>query len=314
MDQRLVFMGTPAFTLPVLQTLLSQGYRVVGVYTQPDRPSGRGLQPQAPPVKEAALQHGLPVFQPPSLRPPEAQAQLAALKPDLIIVAAYGKILPPQVLAIPPKGCLNLHPSLLPRYRGPSPVVAAILDGLEVTGVSIMLMDQGMDTGPVLAQRSCPIAPQDTAETLTYRLFQLGAELLKEILPGWLRGEVQPVPQDHSQATYTRRIEKEDGQADWSQPAVVLERRLRAFTPWPGLYTRWKGKLLKVLAAVPLPQPAQAPPGTVVRLDSQDTPCGVATGDGILGLRRLQLEGGKAQDARQFVIGYRDFIGSRLPS
>jgi len=254
------------------------------------------------------------VFQPPSLRPHEAQAQLAALEPDLIVVAAYGKILPPQVLAIPPKGCLNLHPSLLPKYRGPSPVVAAILDGLEVTGVSIMLLDQGMDTGPILAQRPCPIAPQDTAESLTYRLFQLGAELLKETLPGWLKGEVQPVPQDHSQATYTRRIEKEDGQADWSHPAVVLERRLRAFTPWPGLYTRWKGKLLKVLAAVPLPQPAQAPPGTVVPLDNQDTPCGVTTGDGILGLRRLQLEGGKAQDARQFIIGYRDFIGSRLPS
>jgi len=308
----IVFMGTPQFAVPVLDALSAMDVSIVAVYTKPDKPQGRGLRVEVSPVKQWAVDHGVMVRQPPSFRQEAAVSELASLQPDVAVVAAYGRILPGQVLAIPPRGFVNIHPSMLPRYRGPSPVVTALLDGVESTGVSLMLLDEGMDTGPILAQREEPVLPHDTAESLTARLFLRGAELLRETLPPWLRGEVSPVPQDHSKATVTRMVQREDGEADWNLPAVELERRVRAYTPWPGLYTQWKGKQIKILDAIEAS--GNGEPGLVVPLEGTETPCGVATGRGVLGIKRLLLEGKRPVPAAEFVQGYRDFVGSRVPS
>jgi len=269
-----------------------------------------------PPVKLYAQEHGLPVLQPPSLRRSEAVAQVAALQPQVIVVAAYGRILPPEVLALPPKGVLNIHPSLIPRHRGPSPVVTALLDGDEVTGVTIILTDEGMDTGPVVAQRREPVLPKDTATVLTERLFHLGAELLVESLPAWEADRITPVPQDEGQASNTRLYTKADGEMDWALPARVLERRLKAFDAWPGCHTRWKGKGLRILeGAVVQGETVGHVPGDVIPMPGMaDPPVAVVTGEGALGLVRLQLDGRRPQSAPEFLRGYHDFIGSRLPS
>lgn len=314
---RIVFMGTPGFALPVLEGLLSGGYHVVDVVTRPDRPAGRGRLFTPPPVKAYAQERGLAVFQPSSLRREGVVQELTVVRPEAIVVAAYGRIVPPEVLAIPPKGVLNIHPSLLPRYRGPSPVAAALLEGESVTGVTIMLMDQGLDTGAILAQRQTPILPRETAEELTHRLFRLGAELLLEVLPRWKAGAITPVPQDEGQATSTRLYAKEDGELDWSLSAVALGRRLRAFYPWPGCYTHWEGKLLKVLEGVPLDAvgPRGGGPGLVVSLPGGRKPgVAVVTGQGLLGLVRVQLEGRQPQAIEEFVRGYPRFLAASLPS
>ncbi len=263
---RLVFLGTPDYAVPVLDVMLAGGHHVVRVYTRPDRPSGRGRHMTPPPVKLYAEERGLPVFQPSSLSRREAVDELEALAPDAIVVAAYGRILPLSVLGIPSRGALNIHPSLLPRYRGPSPVATAILDGRSKVGVTLMLMDEGMDTGDIVAQRETDALPVETAGELTIRLFSLGAELLRDTLPGWLAGSVLPVPQDDAKATVTRLMVKEDGEMDWSLSAVQLERRVRAFDPWPGCYTLWDGKQVKVLKAVALDDEAAQgeKPGRVV--------------------------------------------------
>lgn len=306
-----VFMGTPGFSLPVLEVLAELGLPIVAVYTKPDRPKGRGLRMEMSPVKQWAEARGFPVLQPSSLRKREAQEEFAGLRPDVVVVAGYGRILPKEVLVVPAKGFVNIHPSMLPLYRGTSPVVAALLDGAEATGVSLMLLDEGMDTGPLLARRAESILAEDTAESLTGRLFQKGADLLRETLPRWLNGEIAPVPQDDSQATVTRMIRREDGEADWTLPAEALERRVRAYTPWPGLYTYWGGKQIKILSATVVP--CEGEPGLVVPLGQEDTPIGVGTGHQVLGLQRVLLEGKRAVSAGEFAQGYRDFVGSRLP-
>ena len=320
---RVVFMGTPAYAISVLEALLSASCRIVGVYTQPDKPRGRGRAQEAPPVKTFALAQGIDVFQPVALRQDDIQRELAALNPDVVVVAAYGKILPAEVLKIPRHGCINVHPSLLPRYRGPSPVASAILEGEGRTGTTIMLMDEGTDTGPVLTSRSVPIDPGDvTSGSLTPLLFQLGGELLNDVLSPWIQGEVKAKPQDHSQATLTKKLEKRDGEARWETSAQELERRLRAFTPWPGLFTYWKGKLLKILSAAPLLSLSsgsgalglESEPGLVVPLQEPDIAAGVMTGKGILGLKRLQLEGRRPVSSQEFILGYGDFAASKLPS
>jgi len=302
-------MGTPDFAVPVL-TALADTQRVVGVVTQPDRPAGRGRRLASSPVKQVALERGLPLSQPQSLRTPEAVAQLAAWEPEVIVVAAFGQILRQDVLDLPPHGCLNVHASLLPRWRGAAPVPAAILAGDELTGVTIMRMDAGLDTGPILAQREETIRPGDTREVLEKRLARLGAALLVETLPAYLAGERVPQPQPEEGVTYAGQLRKGDGLLDWSLPAVELDRRARAFTPWPGAFTTWHGRRLKVLRAVPLPGwRGDAPPGTVFALADG---MAVATGEGSLRLEEVQLAGKRPMDAVAFLRGQRDFVGSRL--
>ena len=308
---RIVFMGTPDFAVPSLQAL-ARDHQVVGVVTQPDRPAGRGRRLVAPPVKEAAGALGLEVVQPPTLRRPEAVERLVAWRPDLVVVAAFGQILRPEVLAIPPHGCLNVHASLLPRYRGAAPIPAAILAGDERTGVTIMRMDEGLDTGPMLAQADWPIGPDDTTGSLAADLARLGASLLVEALPGWLEGRIAPRPQDDAQATYCRTLQKEDGLLDWALTASHLDRQVRACDPWPGAYTAWAGQRLKILRARPLPGrpgPGGAGPGRVVDLAPGT---GVVTGEGVLELLEVQLAGKSAMDVHAFAQGRRDFVGSTL--
>jgi len=307
---RLVFMGSPQFSVPSLERLIHGQHRVVAVYTQPDKPVGRGRAPAFPPVKKVALEHGIEVRQPKSLKEPAAVESLARLSPDVIVVVAYGKILPEEVLAIPPFGCVNLHPSLLPRHRGPAPIQWAILLGDEYTGVSIMLMDKGIDSGPILSQERVAIAPQDTTQSLTNKLAQVGAQLLEETLPLWLSRSITPRPQ-HGDATYARLLSKEEGEIDWHLPTPVIWRRVRAFHPWPGSYTRWQGKMLKLLEVLPLPG-EQGQPGRVIPLGGGQV--GVQTGDGVLRLLRVHLEGRRAMTAEEFMRGQRVFIGALLPS
>lgn len=309
--KRLVFMGTPEFAVPVLEALVGP-YQVVAVVTQPDQPTGRGRKVESSPVKKTALAHDLPVLQPPSLRRPEIIAELRELAPEVIVVAAFGQILPPEVLAIPSHGCLNIHASLLPHYRGAAPIAAAILAGEERTGVTLMLMDEGMDTGPILAQAGCEIEPQDTTGSLSVKLARLGADLLVETLPRWLAGRIAPQPQDDNLATYCRIITKKDGLIDWSSPATALGLRVRAYHPWPGTYTYWQGKLLKIWRARPVTLgPSSEKPGQVISLDGE---VAVVTGTDALLLEEIQLAGKKAMAIQEFIRGQRNFIGSVLGS
>ena len=306
-------MGTPAFALPVLESLVEGGYQVVGVYTRPDRGAGRGRRTAASPVKLLALERGLSVFEPASLRRDSAaRAQMADLKPDVIVVAAYGLFLPPDTLQLPALDCLNVHPSLLPRHRGPSPVPSAILAGDQNTGVTLILLDQGMDTGPIVAQRSTPVGERETAEELTDRLFRMGADLLLETLPGWASGDVQPRRQDESRATTTRLLKRADGEIDWSRPVIDIWRQVRAMHPWPGTFTRWQGRTLKIIEARPWDstKAADDAPGLVVAGDG--SAIGVVAGDGVLKIERLQMEGRRPVGADEFLRGYRDFPGSHL--
>lgn len=311
---RVVFMGTPELAVPPLEYLLLNDYQVAAVYTQPDRVAGRGRALAPSPVKRVARNWKLPVVQPASFKEAGVVAQLASFRPDVIVLAAFGQILPPSVLAIPPHGCINIHPSLLPKFRGPSPIAAAILAGSEFTGVSLMLMEKGLDTGPILAQAQIPISAWDTTASLSAKLSRIGAQLLLEVLPGWLRGELTPQPQDEAQATYSRRLTKEDGEIDWHLPAVAIWRRMRAFHPWPGCYTRWQGKQLKIMAAASLPAEGTLPAGQVVAVNKGEAIVGVNTGDGVLGLLTVQPEGKRAMSGAEFGRGQREFVGAILPS
>ena len=309
---RIIFMGTPEFAVPSLAGLISNGYQVVGVYTQPDKAAGRGRVVEESPVKKAALQHNLNVFQPVNMKSAETRAQLGDLKPDAIVVAAFGQILPPSVLEITPFGCINIHPSLLPKYRGVAPVPAAILNGDEFTGVSIMLLDKGVDTGPVLTSVHVPVLSQDTSCSLMEKLSHTGAQLLLDTLPGWFRKEIKPQPQNNADASYTKMLTKEVGEIDWKLPAVQIWRRVRAYQPWPGCYTRWQGKQFKILEAVPLAGEGTKESRTVVAVKDNTAAFGVATGDGILGVIKVQLEGKKVVTAKEFLNGQRQFIGAIL--
>jgi methionyl-tRNA formyltransferase len=304
-------MGTPDFAMPTLVLLIANSYQVVAVYTQPDKLVGRRSQLVPPPVKKFAVDHGIPVVQPVTLDTSRALEELASFSPDLIVVVAYGRILPSKVLSLPKFGCLNLHPSLLPRHRGSSPIANALLCGDEVTGVTIMLMDAGLDSGPILAQREVAISPQDTTGSLTPKLAQVGAELLLESMPLWIDGKINPQPQDESQATFSRMLTKEDGEIDWKLPAVQLWRCIRAFDPWPGCYTWWKGARLKVCEAVPLGGGGEVGKVIIMKEPAPAT-VAVVTGMGVLGLCRVQLEGRREMSAADFVRGQRDFLGSIL--
>ena len=295
------------FSVPTLEALAS-AYEVVGVITQPDRPAGRGRVLTPPPVKAAALALGLAVLQPPRLRAPEATAELSRWAPDLIIVAAYGQILRPDVLALPAHGCLNVHASLLPRWRGASPVPAAIRAGDPVTGITIMQMDAGMDTGGILAQASLGIGLQDTAATLTARLAPLGAALLLDTLPGYLRGELKPAAQDESQATLAPLLKKEDGRLDFTRSAEALERQVRAFDPWPGTFLEWEGRRLSILRADVI-DATGLPVGAVTRQGGFPV---IGTAQGQLILRQVQPAGRQPVPGDAFLRGTPAFATARL--
>ncbi|MCJ7515238.1 MAG: methionyl-tRNA formyltransferase [Dehalococcoidia bacterium] len=313
MKKRIIFMGTPEFAVPSLEALIHGGYQVVAVYTQPDRRAGRGQQIMSSSVKQLALSQGLDVVQIEKFKVAGTVEKLAALAPDLIVVAAFGLLLPPAVLNLPKLGCLNVHSSLLPRHRGASPVAAAILQGDEKTGVTIMLLDAGMDTGPILNQREVPVSDEDTTGSLSVKLAQVGAQLLMETLPLWIEGRIKPRPQDDGAASYSKIIKKEDGEVDWRLSAQELWRRVRAFDPWPGCYARWRDKRLKLVKVSPLYGEKSDEPGRVIALPPPaPVTVGVQTGDGVLGLVKIQLEGKRELSSEEFVRGQRDFIGSRL--
>jgi methionyl-tRNA formyltransferase len=323
-DMRVVFMGTPEFAVPTLRELIEHappgllwagGLDIVGVLTRPDKPSGRGKKVIYSPVKQLALERGVPVYQPGSLRKPEAQQLLRALAPDVIVVAAFGQLLPPEVLELPQYGCLNVHASLLPRYRGASPVAGAILAGDNEAGVSIMLMDEGLDTGPVLARKAVAMQPDETAGELTERLAQLGATLLTQMLPLWLARGIAPEAQNESQATMTQLLRKEDGRLDWYQPAIQLERAVRAYTPWPGATTTWAGHQLKILRAHALADPQEHAPGECfVVMEGRERRLICACQQSALALEVVQLEGKRALQADEVLRGHPGLASARLGS
>jgi len=311
-EPRIVFMGTPEFALPTLERLATH-YPLVGVVTQPDRPAGRGRRLVASPVKEFALAEGIPVFQPERLRRLEAVEHMRAWAPDLIVVAAYGQILRPSILEIPRLGALNVHASLLPRWRGAAPVQAALLAGDTLTGVTIMKLDEGMDTGPIVAKREVPIMPEETAGELEARLAEIGAQLLLEVLPDYFAGLVQPRPQPQEGVTMAPRIPTEAAGIDWTCSAATLERHVRAFAPTPGAFTMWNGARLKVLQgeAVAYDGADTMPPGTVF---SGDKFPAVVTGEGAFVLLQVQMAGKRPMSGDAFVRGRKDFLGAVLSS
>jgi len=301
---RIVFMGTPQFSVPALEELIGSKNELVAVLTQPDKPEGRGRTLTQSPVKLKAQEHGIKVLQPGSLRNADEVERLADLKPEVIVVSAFGQILPRSVLDIPEYGCLNIHPSLLPLYRGATPIPTAILSGDDKTGVTIMLLDEGMDTGPILTQYEVGINPDDTTGSLTSKLAQAGACLLVETLQPWCDRTLTPQPQDESKASYTYPISKKDGAIDWQMSVSEICRMIRAFYPWPGSYTLWQGRTLKIIGAVPLHKDGITAPGRVVSLPlGSPVALGVETGNGILGLVDIQLEGKKIMKADEFLRG-----------
>jgi len=313
MPSRIIFMGTAEWACASLKALLASGPgQVLAVVTRPDRPKGRELKAQAPPVKTMAEAAGLRVLQPESARDPAFAAELAALRPEVMVVAAYGQILPQAVLDLPRFGCVNVHASLLPKYRGAAPIAWAILNNEAETGVSIMKMAAGLDTGDVLSQRATPIGADETAAMLHDRLAVIGAELLADTLPRYLEGGITPQPQDHAAATYARKITKADGRLDWSQSALELRNRMRAFTPWPGAFASWmeldRPRSLKIWRAQI--ERRQGQPGEVLQADKAGLV--VACGADALRVEQLQLEGGRKMTAAEFLAGHDLRAGVKL--
>ena len=298
-ELRTVFLGTPDFALQTLQGLIDAGCKMVGVYTQPDRPKGRGKQLAVPPVKELAQKYDIPVYQPLKLRQSEAVAELEALAPDLIVVVAYGQILPKRVLEIPAHGCINVHASLLPKYRGAAPINKAIIDGETETGITTMYMDVGLDTGDMLVKKTLAIGPEETAGELHDRLASLGRETMEETLRQLCAGTLQREVQDDEQSTYASLMKKEDGRIDWSRSAQEIHNHVRGLDPWPGAYTTINGELLKL--AETRPEAAEGLPGNVIAADKNGV-C-VACGSGSLRIQQLQLAGRKRLAAADFLRG-----------
>jgi methionyl-tRNA formyltransferase len=301
---QIVFMGTPDFAASILQQLI-QRHEVIGIVTQPDRPAGRYRRLQMSPVKQIALSHNIPFLQPEKIR--RSEAELKRWSPDVYVVAAFGQILPQTVLDIPPFGSINVHASLLPRWRGAAPIQAAIRAGDTQSGVTIMKMDAGLDTGPILSQRAIPLASDETGQSLHDKLAALGAELLIETLSDYLEGKIIPQPQSERGVTVAPQLTREEGNLDWSQDAASIERLIRAFTPWPGAYTHWNGQQLKIIKAHVTE--GHAAQGEVGKLGSGFV---VGTGKGLLKLEQLQLAGRKMMSAEEFGRGHADFVGSKL--
>lgn len=307
---RIAFMGTPEFAVPSLEALLRSDDQVVGVVTQPDRPKGRGQQLVSPPVKLVAQRAGIPVLQPHKIRTPEFLQVLSSWRPDLIAVAAYGRILHTPILRLPPMGCMNVHGSLLPRYRGAAPVQWAVLNGETETGITTMLMDEGMDTGPMLLQEPLEILPDDTAGTLAPRLAALGGRLLLDTITRLKAGTLTPKKQDDEQATLAPLLKKEDGLIDWTMSATMLANRVRGLSPWPGAYTFFAEERWNIWKAASNVSAATDKPGTIVAANKQAIQ--VATGDGLLDIHEIQTANSKRMSVAQFLAGHRVTVGVQL--
>ena len=318
---RIIFMGSPEFALPTLRRLIESQHEIVAVFTQPDSPTGRGRKLAQPPVKTLALEHGLPVHQPESISAPDIVEQVRALRPDLGVIAAYGQILKQRLLDVPPLGVLNVHASLLPRWRGAAPITAAILAGDAESGATIMRVELALDAGPMLASSRVPILPRDTTGTLTPKVAETGAALLMELLPQWEAGTIQGVEQDAALATYAPRIEKRDGLINWKRDdAATIERKVRAYNPWPMAYSYLDGAPLRIIESIALAGNASAhAPGTIVEaqadaraLDLADVAFAVIAASGALGVVRVQPPGRNAMSAAAYLNGHRDIIGKQL--
>lgn len=307
---RIVFMGTPEFAVPSLEALLRSDDHVVGVVLQPDRPKGRGQQLVAPPVKLVAERAGIPVLQPLKIRTPEFLQALSSWQPDLIAVAAYGRILHTPILSLPSKGCVNVHGSLLPKYRGAAPIQWAVINGETETGITTMLMDEGMDTGPMLLQERLEIRPDDTAGTLAPRLAELGGRLLVETIAYLKAGTLTPKRQDDTQATLAPLLKKEDGLINWTMSAESLANRVRGLSPWPGAYTFFGEERWNVWRVVPSKSAGTDKPGKIVAVDKQSIL--VATGEGLLDLQEIQTANSKRMPVSQFLTGHKVTAGMRL--
>ena len=307
---KIVFMGTPDFSVGALDALVEAGHEIIAVVTQPDKPKGRSGQMQFPPVKECALRHGLTVLQPVKIKTPEWVDKLRELKADVFVVAAFGQILSKEILDMPKYGCVNIHASLLPKYRGAAPINWAIINGEKETGVTIMQMNEGVDTGDMLSHVVVPIAPKETAESLFDKLAKAGAELIVETLPKLEAGEIIPVPQDESQSSHVKMMNKSLGKIDWNQDAVVIERLVRGLNSWPSAYSYYQGKSVKLWDCDVVEAAAKAVPGTIIAVakDSFD----VATGNGALRVLELQLEGKKRMDTKSFLLGNQWKTGMQL--
>lgn len=291
MTLKIIFAGTPAFAAPTLKTLLSSAHNVCAVFTQPDRPAGRGKKLTASVIKEIALQHQLPIYQPLNLRDEITQQQIKNLHADVMIVVAYGLIIPAAILAMPKMGCINVHASLLPRWRGAAPIQRAILAGDEATGITIMQMNAGLDTGDILTQSSCPITATDTSATLQEKLAQQGATDLLTTLDDLVAGKIKPQPQDNSLATYASKITKAEAKINWQLPAITIERAVRAFNPWPVAYTEIDAQPLRIWQATALPENNTINAGTILHADEHGID--IATGEGVLRILQLQLPGSR---------------------
>lgn len=315
----LIFMGTPEFAVPTLARLVRDGHEVAAVFTQPDKPAGRGGHVHAPAVKEFALSHNIPVYQPAKIKKnEEVRERFSRIAPDACVVAAYGKILPEWMLKIPQLGCINVHASLLPKYRGAAPINWAIASGEKITGVTIMQMDAGMDTGPVWATRAAEISPDETAPELSRRLAEMGAELLSETLPLIERGEIQPLPQDDREATYAPLLKREDGLIALRMTAREIANRVRGFQPWPGSHATFRGHRLIIWRASESPVSASSPhavssprPLTVIDIDKAGIVVS-CSGGSLLHIEELQIEGKRRMPARDFANGMRLGIGDRI--
>ncbi len=311
---RIVYMGTPEFALPPLEALLAHGEEVVAVVCQPDRPKGRGKKLTAPPLKELALRRGLPVLQPSKIRTPEFREEIRALKPDCLVVAAYGRILPGNLLNLPPLGTINVHGSLLPAYRGAAPIQWAIINGESETGVTIMQMDEGLDTGDILLQRSLAISPEDTSATLAARMAVLGGQALVEALELLKAGKLPAVKQDDKRATSAPPLSKTMSAIDWSLPADKISFLIRGLDPWPSAQTTLNGQGIRLFKPTVATEPAAAPPGTITVLKPENDRLGIATGDGCLLISEIQREGGKRLSVGDFIRGHPLQVGQRFGS